>query len=140
MLMLREDQFDARVSIDGSPIFGSWASISGGALTAQVAKTRTGGGGREVSLGGPGQRSDLTLTIQTSDVVMARHNYLESTVGRKRFSCSVTILDENYAPIGGLTFTRVGTVGGWELGNLDANAGQNTSFCTLVLNCDEQAA
>jgi hypothetical protein len=59
---IREDQADIRVSVDFGngqlvPVFGSWATYEDGALEADDQKTRPGGMGRQVSIGGPASRT-----------------------------------------------------------------------------------
>jgi len=56
----REDTFEVTVTIDGRD-FGVWEGRSGGAGDSEETKTRLGGMGPEVSLGGPQTMENLTI-------------------------------------------------------------------------------
>jgi hypothetical protein len=144
---IREDQASMRVSVidpvskavvkvPGNAI--DWATYAGGGIESTPVKVRPGGMGKQVSIGGPATRADVTMTIQMRDDMAAIHNYLESITGVARVSCFVNWLDINGTPIPGALFTRVGTLKSVALpeGNADGTA---VGFYTLVIDCDEVA-
>jgi hypothetical protein len=159
MTYIREDQASMRVSVT-DPKSGAivkvpadkidWATYSGGALEATAVKVRPGGMGHQKSVGGPASRSDVTMTIQMRDDILAIHNYLESITGVARVSCFVNFLDVNGNPSGvpnppaGVAaggapmFTRVGTLKSVALPEANAD-GTAVGFYTLVIDCDEDA-
>ena len=138
-MYIEEWQADIGVSIDGVPVFDRWATASGGVLTASDSKTRPGGMGDEVSLGGPATRSDLTCTIQMTDIVAAQHKALENKINH-RGQVTITWLDlATKQPIPGSTFSRVGVVK--EVSEPGGDANSNTvGMYTVVLSCDEAGA
>ena len=138
MPYFREDMADIRVSVEGAPLGDAWATADGGGLEADASKTRPGGMGREVSIGGPASRDDLTVTIQFTDVVATWHAWLESLVGNGRMKVSVTWLNGQRIPTGP-SYTRVGTVKSCAQPDADAG-GSEQGYYTLVMDCDEQAA
>lgn len=138
MPYFREDMADIRVSVEGTPLGDSWATAEGGGLEAEASKTRPGGMGREVSVGGPASRADLTVTTQFTDVVAGWHAWLENLVGNGRAKVGVTWLGPNRLPTGP-SHTRVGTIMSVSQPDIDAS-GSEQGFYTLVVSCDEQAA
>ena len=109
-MYIEEWQADITVHVDGKRVFDKWATASGGVLTATDEKTRPGGMGDEVSCGGPATRSELTCTVQMTDLVAAKHKRNESYMN---LPCSVTINWLNMRtkkPIPNAGFTRRGTV------------------------------
>jgi hypothetical protein len=138
MPYIREDMADIRVSVEGTGLGESWATAEGANLEADDAKTRPGGMGREVSVGGPASRDDLTATIQFSDVVATWHKWLESLVGVGRVKVAYTFLDKNRTPTGA-SHTIVGTLKSATLPDVDASS-SDVAFYTVVVSCDEQAA
>jgi len=135
---IREDQADIRVTLDGIAMFGSWKSIEGGDLETDDAKTRPGGMGRMVSLGGPVDRNDLTATIQFSDVVSLKHKAFEAACGNGRVKVAVTWLGPDRAPTG-TSFSRVGTLKGCSVPDADSES-SDPGMYTIVVACDELAA
>jgi hypothetical protein len=94
--------------------------------------------GRQVSIGGPASRADVTATIQFSDVVAAQAKALENRVGRGRLKVAITWLD----PDGNRTafsFTRTGTIKNVAIPNSNANAA-DVGFLSLVGSMDELGA
>lgn len=59
--MSRSDQRSVSVTIDGTPT-GIWDALSGGEADSEETKYRPGGGGAQVSLGGPTTLENLTLS------------------------------------------------------------------------------
>src|SRR3954452_11975695 len=108
-MYIREDMADIRVTIDSKTYGDSWKQVSGGNLTADDAKTRPGGMGREVSAGGPASRDDLTVRIQMSDIVALWHPHFENLTGWGRVKVGLSWLGPNRVPLG-TGITRVGTV------------------------------
>ena len=139
MAYIREDQADIRLTVNGVVCGDTWATYSGGALTASDSKTRPGGLGKEVSLGGPASRGDVTLTIQMSDVVAGWHKTLESIVGGGTAKASVAYINPDRTPIPGATFSRTGTVKEASLPDVNFDSG-DAGMYQVVLSCDELAA
>lgn len=138
MPYIREDQALIQVSVNGVPFGDSWATAEGGGLEADSSKTRPGGMGKEVSVGGPASREDLTVTIQFTDIVAGWHSILENNVGVGRVKVAVTWLSPQRLPTGP-SHTRVGSLK--SVAQPDADSGGNEQgFYTLVVDCDEQAA
>lgn len=135
-MYIREDQADIRVSLDGSPLFGSWATYSGGDLTATSAKTRPGGMGHEVTLGGESTRNDATLTIQWGDDVIAQFKALENRNGKGAVVIKANWLDPNAVAIPGATYGRSGVLTGVSDPNYDHN-GNAVGFLTIVVSLNE---
>jgi hypothetical protein len=145
MTYIRQDQADIDVSIgpDGAslvPYGDAWATVEGGNLASNDSKTRPGAMGREVSLGGPASRDDVTCTIQLDDVVLGWHKTLESMVGWGRVKVSYRFLRPNPGATGfPTTHTIVGTLKSAFLPNMDAG-GNDQAFYSIVVSCDEVAA
>ena len=136
---IREDQADIRLTVNGVVYGDTWATYDGGALTASDAKTRPGGLGKEVSVGGPSSRGDLTLTIQMSDIVAGWHNTLESVVGGGTCKASVAYINPDRTPIPGATFSRTGTLKEASLPTATYDSG-DVGMYQVVISCDELAA
>lgn len=137
-MYIREDMADIRVSVDGVPYGASWKSIEGANLEADDAKTRPGGMGREVSIGGPASRDDATCSIQLTDVVIGWHKTLENRIGVARAKASYTFLGPERTPMGA-SHTVVGTLKSVTLPDMDSES-SDAAMYTLVISCDEQAA
>jgi hypothetical protein len=75
----REDQINITVTLDGVPYGGSWDSIAGGGKTANAVKIRV--GGKEINIGGPASRDDVTVGIQMSDLVAPWRATFDKRVG-----------------------------------------------------------
>jgi hypothetical protein len=139
---VRQDQADIRVSVDGVA-FGdgnSWVTLAGGKVTAPGAKTRPGGMGREVELGGPGTRSNATVTIQHSDIMASQHPTLESKIGRGRARVSVQFLDNYGVAIPGASDAIKGILLGAELPDMNGEATGAVGMYTVTVGADELAA
>ena len=142
MEYIRQDEADIRVQVDGVN-FGdgnSWVTLAGAKLTAAGAKTRPGGMGREVELGGPSTRSDATVTTQNSDILAGQHPTLESKIGRGAARVSVQFLDDYGKAIPGAAFTIKGKLKGAELPDLNGEATGAAGMYTVTVGCDELAA
>jgi hypothetical protein len=141
MTLIREDQADIHVTIDGVPYGGSWSTFEGAGLEAQDAKTRPGNMGRQVAAGGPAERDDVTVTIAFDDVVAGWHSTLESKIGWARASVGVSFVHRTGAGVVGLN--RKSTVKGIlkraTLPDMDSN-GSDVAFYTVVVSLDEQAS
>jgi hypothetical protein len=110
-MYIREDQADIRLTVydnQGNAVAvgdgNSWTDYQGAELTAKGAKTRPGGMGKEIELGGPGSRSDCTLQIQNSPTMVGLHGFLESRIGKGRAAITITYLDDEGAAIPGAQF------------------------------------
>lgn len=137
MPYVREDQCDIRVTIDEVVYGDSWIEAEGGNLTADDAKARPGGMGREVSAGGPATREDLTVRTHMTDVVATWHPALESKVGHGRVKVGLSFLGPDRIPNGTGT-TRVGTLTAANVP--DMGGGSSVALYEIVVSCDEVAA
>lgn len=138
MPYIREDQADIRVTVDGVEYFGSWSTYDGAGLEAQDDKTRPGGMGSQVSVGGPAERDDLECTIAFSDIVSNSHSLLESKVGWARVSIKLGFLGPNKVPTG-KSHSVKGILKSAKLPTFDSN-GNATSFYSISASLDETAA
>jgi len=141
VLYLREDQADIRVQVDGVN-YGdgnSWVTYAGAGLSAAGVKTRPGGMGREIELGGPATRADCTITTQNSDIMAGQHPTLEAKIGRGTGRVSVQYLDDYGAAIPGARFTIQGKL---KEATLPGQNGENSAvgMYTIIVACDELAA
>lgn len=145
-MYIREDQADIRLTVydsNGNQIAigdgNSWATYAGAELEAAGAKTRPGGMGYEIELGGPASRSDCTIEIQNSDTMVGQHNFLESRVSRSaRAYIVVNYLDDEGHTIPGKSFKISGRL------KKAALPGQNYNSATVgmysvILGANEQA-
>jgi len=141
-MYITERQADIRFSLAGIPYGESWATASGGGLEASDVKTRPGGMGSEVSLGGPASRADLTLTTQMTDIVMTWHNTFEALVGVQGVKAKAAInwLDpqKNNLSGSGSSIVRTGTLKNATLPEPDASSTSEGMY-TIVISCDEIA-
>lgn len=137
----REDLIFISVTLDGVPYpaNGSWDSISGGDKDSNTVKIRV--NGREIDIGGPATRADLTVGIQLSDQVFAWIRTFDNRSGRGRAKVSASLLDADLNVIWG-PFTRQGTVKGTTgIPDMDkANSSPGPAKFQFVMSCDEAAA
>lgn len=138
MAFIRNDQADIYLTVGGVQYGGTWATYSGGALSAADSKTRGGGMGREKSVGGPASRSDVTITIQEDETVVGWHPSLEKLVGRGdiRAVVSVQYLNPDGSVMTGAKFGRQGTLKEAVLAD-KTYANGNASFYTVIVAADE---
>ena len=136
MPQLRADEAAIHVSVNGSGLDKNvWTSMDGGDMSATDTKTRPGGMGDEVSLGGPRTRSDCTITRQyTNDVLHPVFVTLERLCGNASMSVSWTPLDGDTNPNGD-THGISGILKEVMRTKLDANASEAV-FLTLVMSCN----
>lgn len=137
MPYIREDQADIRVSVDGVAYGDSWKSVEGGNLEADDSKTRPGGMGREVALGGPASRDDVTVATQLTDVVLGWHKGFESKVGNGRVKVAYTFLGANRLRIGP-THTVTGVLKAANLPDFDSES-SDPGMYEIIVSSDEQA-
>ena len=141
MAYIRQDEADIRLTVDNIA-YGdgnSWISYSGAKLTTAGAKTRVGGMGPEVELGGPPTRSDVTITTQASDIMAGQHSKLEARVGKGTARVSLQFLDANGVAIPGAAFTVQGKLSGAELPDM-TNDTPNVGVYTVTVALDQLAA
>lgn len=138
MAFIRNDQADIYLTVAGVQYGGTWATYSGGAVSATDAKTRSGGMGKEKSIGGPATRSDVTITIQEDETVLGWHPTLESLVGRGDIVALVSVqyLQPNTHVMQGAKFGRRGTLKEAMLAD-KTYADGNASFYTVTVSADE---
>lgn len=132
-------QADVRVSVDDVVVGGAWATYAGGDLTAADAKTRAGGMGKEVSTGGQASRSDITLTTQWTDELLAQAKWLESRTGVGEVKVSVNWLNKDRTPKDGGLFGRTGTVKTVNEPDFD-HQGNAVGMLQLVVSADEEGS
>jgi hypothetical protein len=135
---IRADMADIRVSVDGVPQGGQWATYEGGELEADDQKTRPGGMARQVAIGGPTARGDVTVTTQFTDLIASIAKRIENRSGRGSIKVSVTYLDPNGNPTG-YSFTRTGVVKSVSIPDVDVNTG-DVAFLTVVGSMNELGA
>jgi hypothetical protein len=135
-MYIRDDQADVRVQLDGSPLFGPWATYTGGDLTSTDAKTRPGGMGHEVTLGGESTRNDATLTIQWSDDVLAQFKRLENRNGKGDIVITANWLSPEAVGLANGQYGRSGKLKGCSDPNYDHN-GNVVGFLTIVVSLNE---
>lgn len=136
MPQLRADQAAVYVAVGGVPLDkGVWTSMDGGDMQATDTKTRPGGMGDEISLGGPRTRTDCTVTRQyTDDVLHPLFPLLESRCGSAGMLVSWTPLDGDGNPTGAKTHGISGVLKEVMKTKVDAN-GTEAVFLTLVMSC-----
>lgn len=144
MTYIREDQADISVSVmDPSgawvPFFENWYSVEGGNLESDDGKTRPGGMGDEVSLGGPSSRGDVTVRIQQTDTVIAHHATLETRVIEDApVKVGYQFLNRLKQPYD-TTHTVMGTMKSAALADMDGGS-SDAAFYTIVVSSNERAA
>lgn len=138
----REDT--CRISVQlGSNDFGLpglWATAEGGDLEADSQKTRAGGMGKQKSVGGPASRTDMTATIQLSDVSAGVVDEFEAATGKGRMNVKVEWLDPEatLATVMPDPVHRQGSVKSVATPSVDIN-GSAVTFLSVVMDCDEAA-
>jgi len=135
---IRADMADIRVKLDGRPVGGMWATLEGGGLEADDQKTRPGGMTRQVAIGGPTSRNDITVTTQFTDAIAGLAKTFEGRSGRGTLEVSVTYLNINGSADTGFSFTRKGIVKSVQIPNVDVNTG-DVAFLEVVGSMDELA-
>jgi hypothetical protein len=135
----REDQVDIRVTLDGVAYGNSWDSIAGGDKDSNTVKIRV--NGKEIDIGGPATRGDLTVGIQLSDQVAAWIRTFDTRCGKGALKVSASLLDADLNVIWG-PFTRTGTVKGTTgIPDMDkANSSPGPAKFQFVMSCNEDAA
>lgn len=137
---IRGDMASITVKVGGDEIFAGaeWATYSGGELEADDQKTRPGGMKGQVAIGGPTSRSDITCTIQFTDVVAkkVKADKWESRAGRGTFEATVTFLDSDGNGVAETAFTRKGIVKRIKIPDVDVNTGE-VAFLEVVGSMDE---
>jgi hypothetical protein len=137
---VRQDQVDVRFHVDGVR-YGdttSWVTATGGKKTAPGAKTRVGGMGAEVELGGPATRSNLVLTTQMCDAIEGQHGTLQSLIGVGRASAAISLLNMAGNPRAGTSVHTInGILLGAELPDFNGEATGAVGMYTVTIGCDE---
>lgn len=134
----REDQAQITLSL-GNPLVavgGTWKTWSGGNLSAETAKTRPGGMGNEVDIGGPASREDVTLTTQLTDAMVGEVSGLEDGIGKVRAKAAIAFLNANGDATGD-TFAVQGTLKDVQIPDL--GDGSEAAMLTVVIGADELA-
>ncbi len=138
-MFIREDMADVRFSCDGVPYGDSWHSMAGAKLDAAEGKTRPGGMGMEVAIGGPAKRSDATLKIQLTDTVLGFHKTLErKVVEAAPCKIGISFLNRFKAPTGA-SQVYSGVIRGAHLPDMNTDASAAGMY-TVIVALDEQAA
>jgi secreted protein with Ig-like and vWFA domain len=137
---IRDDEAHISVKVNGVGYGNgdSWVTLAGGKLSAAGFKTRPGGMGHEVEVGGPATRSDVTVTTQADDIMAGQHSKLESLVGRGAAQIAVQFLYIDRTKRNA-KFTIKGRLK--EASLPDSNGLQpNVGMYSIVVSCDELAA
>jgi hypothetical protein len=127
---IRADMANIRVWLDSSPMGSLWATYEGGALEADDQKTRPGGMTRQVAIGGPTSRGDVTVTTQFTDSIARVAQAFENRSGRGDLKISVTYLDQDGNETAA-QFLRRGIVKSVQIPDVDVN-GADVAFFTVV--------
>jgi len=146
-MYLKENQADIRLWVydaKGNKVAigdgNSWATYDGADLKASSNKTRPGGMGYEVELGGPATRSDATITIQNSDTMVGQHGFLEDRVSRSaRAEIVVTFLDDEGVALPSARFHITGKILQSSLPGMKFDSGAQSMY-TVMLGADERRA
>lgn len=140
-MLIRNNQADIYLTVDGVQYGGTWNRYSGGGLTAAEAKSRAGGMGAEVSLGGPASRGDITLMIRQDDVVLGWHPTLEAKIGRGDTVAKATVqyLNTDKTVMTGARFGRTGTIKEAFLADVTEENAEQAMY-TVVIGSDEKPA
>lgn len=126
--------------VDGVSYGSNWFSAEGGNLTTDVSKTRAGGMGDEVAVGGLSTRDDITLTIQLSDIVAGWHKRLENAVSDDApASVGIQLLGRGRIPIDGASYVRNGIISAANLPDFSTDSG-DVAFYTVVVALNQRAA
>jgi hypothetical protein len=137
MPYLRQDMAAIYVTINGSKFGDTWAEAEGGDLEADDAKTRPGAMGREVSVGGPVSRSDVTARIQLSDVTVGWLKFLEALAGNGDMQVRYAYMNRDRT-VSNQTHTMKGTVK--TVKRPDIKSDQNdVGMIEVIMSCDELA-
>jgi hypothetical protein len=138
---IRQDEADIWLTVDGVNYGNgeSWFSYTGATLSAAGAKTRAGGMGKEIELGGPATRSDATITTQNSDVMVGQHRALEAKIGKGNALIKIQYLDEYGNALPGASFTLRGKLKEADLPDANANTA-DAGMYTVIVACHELAA
>lgn len=135
---IRADMADIKVKLDGVQRGGMWATYEGGALEADDQKTRPGGMTRQLAIGGPTSRADVTVTTQYSDTLRQVAKDFETRSGRGAIEITVTFMDPDGNRDPENSFTRKGIVKSVQLPNIDVNTG-DVGFLTVIGSMHESA-
>lgn len=136
---LHEANVDIQVSLDGVPYGSSWDTAAGGVLQGNNLKYKPGSMGDEISMGGPASRSDLTVSIQMSDIVATWIPAFENRSGLGSIKVALTFLDNEKLPIS--TITRTGTLKDVTVPDMDgANNSPGRAVFGITVDCNERAA
>ena len=136
---IRQDQVNVTIKVEGTR-YGdknSWVTATGGKKTAPGAKTRVGGMGAEVELGGPGTRSNAVFTTQMSDVLAGQHSTLQHLIGRGRAVATVGFMTQGGNMRDDPNRGLKGILLGAELPDFDGEATGAVGMYTLTIGCDE---
>jgi hypothetical protein len=140
MAYIRQDMADIRVSVGGKSYPLSWAEVEGGlGLESDDSKTRPGGMGSEVSVGGPSSRDDVQVRTQFTDVVAGWDKEFEAAVQRDdRMSVRLAFLGPNKVP-NGRTKTLVGIIKANTPPDFASDEGE-VGMYELTMSADENSA
>jgi hypothetical protein len=137
-MYIRSDQALIQCSfVGGGPIGDVWATYEGGDLEADGSKTRPGGMGRKVALGGPADRNDVTVTTQFTDVIAGLHPALEAQVGIGRVKVALSWLGPDRTPTGE-SQSVVGVINRVAVPNADSDD-SDPGMYEMVVQCDQDA-
>lgn len=132
----REDQAHITLKVGTKVYADSWKTFSGGDLTADTQKTRPGGMGDEVDVGGEASRGDVTITRQMTDITAGWKGELEDAVGVAEALVTVKLLNrDKTASVN--TETYSGTLKG--VNPPDRGGGSAVTMLTVVIGCHEKS-
>ena len=136
-IFLREDMAIIQAGVTGvtlPPVY-SWAALEGGVLESQSVFTRPGGMLPGFQLGGPSERTDVTVRRQMIPELQPFVVSLDNLVGVATAWVAYTLLDRNKNPTGA-TVQMTGILKSMMRPNFDANNSAATFF-GLVIALDQ---
>ena len=145
-IYLREDQAIIQAGATGTyggvslaqlPTIYSWAALEGGVLEAASVFTRPGGMLPGRQLGGPSERTDVTIRRQMTPELQVWVVPLELGCGTAAAYATYTLLDRNKNPTG-QTVSMTGILKSVVRMNFDAN-NNAAGFLGLVIALDQEA-
>ena len=138
-LFLREDMAIIQAGIVGVnlPTIYSWTALEGGVLESQSVFTRPGGMLPGRQLGGPSERTDVTVRRQFIPELQPYVVSVDQVVGVAAAWVSYTLLDRNKNPTGP-TVSMTGILKSMMRTNFDANNAA-AAFFALVIALDQDS-
>ncbi len=129
--MSRQDQYLVTVTVDGAPL-GVFDTLTGGEVTSDITRWRSGGMGASRALGGMAEIGDVTVSRlydRARDHEAVRRLY--SRVGKARASASKQPLDPD-GNVFGKPITYQGVLQAVTPGDADSNSADADTFELVI--------